>query len=64
MNNKEFGIDKLWYILQKKIYSINEKTLKGMNTILHFAVYYENIKMIRHLVKDKAIFIHERNSQG
>lgn len=49
------SFDRVNQYLQKKIYSVNDKTVKGLNTPLHFAVYYENLKMIKLLTKDKTL---------
>jgi ankyrin repeat protein len=55
-------IEKINQQLAKRIYSASEKSLKGFNTPLHFAVYYENLKVIRYLLKDRNVNVQDKNS--
>ena len=44
-------IEKLDILLKHGKYSVNQKTLIGLNTPLHFAVLNENLKAIEYLCK-------------
>jgi len=58
------GADRLKYLISKKVYQVNEKTSVGLNTALHFAVYYENVKAVKYLLRCKGILLNERNAEG
>jgi len=55
---------RLEYLIRTKQYNINEKTLVGQNTPLHFAIIKENSKAIKYLLQQPDILFYERNSLG
>jgi hypothetical protein len=45
------SIERIEKLIKSKTFSVNQKTIVGQNTPLHFAVMYENLKTIEYLCK-------------
>jgi len=48
-------IERLEWLIKSEKYSVNQKTLIGQNSPLHFAVIHENLKAIEMLCKHNEI---------
>jgi hypothetical protein len=58
------SLDRLDWLIKTEKYTINQKTLVGLNTPLHFAVIHENLKAIDYLCRYSEILLNEKNSLG
>ncbi len=58
------ALERLDWLLKTEKYGINDKTLIGLNTPLHFAVINENLKAIELLCRSNEILMNERNAVG
>ncbi|CDW77129.1 ankyrin repeat [Stylonychia lemnae] len=63
INNSQM-MERLEWLVKTEKYYVNQKTLVGQNTPLHFAVIHENLKAIEFLCKHNEIQINERNILG
>lgn len=59
-----FNVDRIDHLIKLGKYNVNQKTLVGLNTPMHFAVLYENYKAIEALSKYPDILLNERNALG
>lgn len=57
-------LERIDWLIKSENYDINQKTLVGLNTPLHFAVIHENLKAIETLCKHNNIIINVKNAVG
>eukprot|EP00347_Sterkiella_histriomuscorum_P015552 403356602 len=58
------ALERLLTLIKNGAYKINQQTVQGQNTALHFAVMYENIKAIALLLKQPGVSMNIKNKEG
>lgn len=59
-----YHLERFQMLIKEGVYSVNEQTLQGLNTPLHFAVIYENVKTFTLLMKYNEIKTDIKNKEG
>ncbi|CDW77266.1 ankyrin repeat [Stylonychia lemnae] len=58
------AFDRLNQLIKNGTYKVNQQTIQGLNTPLHFAVMHENVKAMQALLKFPGIQMNIKNREG